>query len=257
MEPQRLAAGQGWQWIKQGYALFMKAPLLWVVLLLICFFAVAGLSAVPVVGEPLTSLLLPVVLVGLMTGCRALEHGEELELAHLFSGFRQRTAQLVTLGGIALVGQFLIFGVMMMVGGATLVGILMSGQPVEDPEIIKQAISGAGIAILLGVTLFSVLLMSMQFAPMLVYFNGATPLEAMKLSLRAFIDNIGPMLVYSVTFMLLAILASIPMMLGWLVLMPLVFTSLYACYCDILPIAKEGAQPSAKSDVFTPDKGVF
>lgn len=257
MEPQRLQTGQGWQWIKQGYALFMKAPLLWIVVLLICFIAVAGLSAVPVVGEPLASLLLPAVLVGLMVGCRALEHGEELELAHLFSGFRQHTAQLVTLGGIALVGQFLIFGVMMMVGGATLVSILMSGQPVEDPEIIRQAMSGAGIAILLGITLFSVLLMSMQFAPMLVYFNNATPLEAMKLSLRAFIGNIGAMSVYGVTFMFLAILASIPMMLGWLVLMPLVFTSLYACYCDIFPAAKEGEQPSAKSDVFTPDKGMF
>src|SRR3990167_3385734 len=257
MEPQRLAAGQGWQWIKQGYALFMKAPLLWVVLLLICFFAVAGLSAVPVVGEPLTSLLLPVVLVGLMTGCRALEHGEELELAHLFSGFRQRTAQLVTLGGIALVGQFLIFGVMMMVGGATLVGILMSGQPVEDPEIIRQAITGAGLAILLGITLFSVLLMAMQFAPMLVYFNNVAPVDAMKLSLRAFLANVGPMLVYGATFMFLAILASIPMMLGWLVLMPLVFTSLYACYRDIFPAAKEGAPPPAKDDAFTPDKGAF
>jgi len=104
-----------------------------------------------------------------MAGCRALQQGEELELAHLFSGFQHRTAQLVTLGGIALVGQFMIFGVMMMVGGATLVGILMSGQPVEDPEIIKQAISGASAAILLGVTLFSVLVMSMQFAPMLVF----------------------------------------------------------------------------------------
>jgi uncharacterized membrane protein len=255
MEPQHLAAGQGWQWIKQGYALFMKAPLLWIVVVLICFIAAAGLSAVPVVGEPLTSLLLPVVLAGLMAGCRALEHGEELELAHLFSGFQQRTAQLVTLGGIALVGQFLIFGVMMMVGGATLVGILMSGQPVEDPEIIKQAISGAGIAVLLGITLFSVLLMTMQFAPMLVYFNNATPLEAMKLSLRAFIDNIGPMLVYGVTFMLLAILASIPMMLGWLVLMPVMFTSLYACYRDIFPAEKEN-QP-ASGDAFTPDQGVF
>lgn len=255
MEPQHLAAGQGWQWIKQGYALFMKAPLLWIVVVLICFIAAAGLSAVPVVGEPLTSLLLPVVLAGLMAGCRALEHGEELELAHLFSGFQQHTTQLVTLGGIALVGQFLIFGVMMMVGGATLVGILMSGQPVEDPEIIKQAISGAGIAVLLGITLFSVLLMTMQFAPMLVYFNNATPLEAMKLSLRAFIDNIGPMLVYGVTFMLLAILASIPMMLGWLVLMPIMFTSLYACYRDIFPAEKEN-QP-ASGDAFTPDQGVF
>lgn len=255
MEPKHLQAGQGWQWIKQGYALFMKAPLLWMVLLLICFIAAVGLSAVPLVGEPLASLLLPVVLAGLMVGCRALEHGEELELAHLFSGFRQRTAQLVTLGGIALVGQFLIFGAMMMVGGAALVGILMSGQPVGDPEIVKQAVSGAGIAVLLGLTLFSVLLMAMQFAPMLVYFNNATPLEAMKLSLRAFVNNIGAMLVYGVTFMLLAILASIPMMLGWLVLLPIVFTSLYACYCDIFPAAKEN-QP-ASGDAFTPDQGVF
>lgn len=257
MEPQRLQAGQGWQWIKQGYALFMKAPLLWIVVLLICFIAAIGLSAVPVVGEPLASLLLPVVMVGLMVGCRALEHGDELELAHLFSGFQQRTTQLVTLGGIALVGQFLIFGVMMMVGGATLVGILMSGQPVADPEIIRQAITGAGFAILLGVTLFSVLLMAMQFAPMLVYFNNVAPIDAMKLSLRAFLANIGPMLVYGATFMLLAILASIPMMLGWLVLLPIVFTSLYACYRDIFPAVKEGAQPSIENDVFTPDKGAF
>jgi len=256
MEPQSLATNRGWEWIKQGYALFMKAPLLWVVVLLICFIAVAVLSAVPVVGEPLASLLLPAVLVGLMVGCRALEHGDELELAHLFSGFQQRTAQLVTLGGIALVGQFLIFGAMMMVGGATLVGILMSGQPVEDPEIIRQAVSGAGIAILLGITLFSVLLMTMQFAPMLVYFNNFAPIDAMKLSLRAFLANIGPMLVYGVTFMFLAILASIPMMLGWLVLLPIMFTSLYACYRDIFPAVKE-EPPSIESDVFTPDKGAF
>ena len=244
MEPQSLAAGQGWQWIKQGYALFMKAPLLWMVLLLICFIAVAGLSAVPVVGEPLASLLLPAVLVGLMVGCRALEHGEELELAHLFSGFQQHTAQLVTLGGIALVGQFLIFGVMIMVGGATLVGILMSGQPVEDPEVIRQAITGAGLAVLLGVTLFSALVMSMQFAPMLVFFNNMAPVAAMKLSMRAFLNNAGPMLVYGMTFVLLAILASLPMMLGWLVLMPVVFTSVYAAYCDIFPAVKEsGSAP--------------
>ena len=245
MEPQRLAAAQGWQWIKQGYALFMKAALLWVAIVLICFFAAAGLSAVPVVGEPLASLLLPVVLAGLMSGCRALERGDELELAHLFGGFRRHTSQLVTLGGIALVGQFMILGAMMMVGGAALVSILASGQPVEDPEIIRQAASGASVAVLLGLVLFSVLVMAMQFAPMLVYFNNATPVEAMKLSLRAFLVNIGPMMVYGAIFMLLAILATIPMMLGWLVLMPIVFTSLYASYCGIFPEEKQSPQPSA------------
>jgi len=256
MEPQRLAAGQGWQWIKQGYALFMKAPLLWVVLLLICFIAAVGLSAVPVVGEPLASLLLPAVLAGLMAGCRALEHGEELELAHLFSGFQQRTAQLVTLGGIALVGQFVIFGVMMMVGGATLVSILMSGQTPQDPEIIRQAVSGAGIAVLLGFTLFSVLVMAMQFAPMLVFFNNVAPVTAMKLSFRAFLHNIGPMSVYGLIIIFLSILATIPMMLGWLVLMPIMFTSAYAAYCGIFP-AEKGSQQQPQNEFFKRDDQTF
>ena len=239
MEPKHLTAGHGWEWIKQGYALFMKAPLLWIVLLLICLIAAIALSSVPVVGEPMASLLMPVVLAGLMAGCRDLLGGEELELAHLFRGFQQHTTHLVTLGGISLVSQFLIFGLMMLVGGSDLVNLLMSGQPDVDPEVILQSVSGAGFAFLLGIILFSLLIMAMQFAPLLVFFNGITPLTAMKLSLRAFVNNIGAMLVYGVTFMMLAILASLPMMIGWLILMPLVFTSLYASYCEIFPTMKE------------------
>jgi uncharacterized membrane protein len=104
---------------------------------------------------------------------------------------------------------------------------------------MMQAVSGAGLAVLLGIILFIVLIMAMQFAPLLVFFNDVTPLMAMKLSLRAFVNNIGAMLVYGMTFMLLAILASIPMMLGWLILLPLVFTSLYASYSEIFPADKE------------------
>ena len=251
MEPQRLKTGRGWEWIKQGYALFMKAPLLWIVLLFICVIAALGLSMVPVVGEPLVSLLMPAILVGLMAGCRALSQDEELELMHLFSGFKQHTSPLVTLGGISLVGQLLIFGVMMLVGGATLVSILMSGQPDTDPNVIMQAVAGASFAVLLGLVLFSLLMMAMQFAPMLVFFRNVPPVQAMKLSLRAFLHNVGPMLVYGVTFMFLAILASLPMMLGWLVLLPLVFTSLYASYSDIFPPVKEADSTPPEGDVIS------
>ncbi|HEX5338759.1 MAG TPA: hypothetical protein VFW53_10020, partial [Gallionella sp.] len=118
---------------------------------------------------------------------------------------------------------------------------LMSGQPVEDPEVIKQAVAGAGFAVLIGLVLFSALVMAMQFAPMLVFFRNIAPVMALKLSLRAFINNVGAMLVYGIVFITLAILASIPMMLGWLVLMPMVFTSVYACFCDIFPADKETA----------------
>jgi len=257
MEPKHLTAGHGWEWIKQGYALFMKAPLLWIVLLLICVAAAVALSSVPVVGEPLVSLLMPVVLAGLMAGCRDLLKGEELELAHLFRGFQQHTAQLVTLGGISLVSQFLIFGLMMLVGGAALVSILMSGQPNVEPEVIIQAASGAGLAMLLGIILFSVLVMAMQFAPLLVFFNDVTPLTAMKLSLRAFLNNIGSMLVYGMTLMFLAILASLPMMLGWLILLPMVFTSLYASYSEIFPAEKESGGAPQQGDIFSSDDKTF
>jgi uncharacterized membrane protein len=253
MEPQRLPAKRGWDWIKQGYALFIRAPILWIVLLFICVMAAVGISSVPVVGEPLISLLMPAILVGLMVGCRALSQDEELELAHLLSGFKQHTSQLVTLGGISLVGQYLIFGAMMMVGGATLVGILMSSQPVADPNIMIEAATGAGFAVLLGIVLFSLLMMAMQFAPMLVYFRNVPPVQAMKLSLRAFLHNVGPMLVYGMTFMFLAVLASLPMMLGWLVLLPLVFTSLYASYSDIFPPVKDISSTQLEGDVIGRD----
>jgi uncharacterized membrane protein len=253
MEPQHLQTKQGWEWIKQGYALFIKAPLLWIVLLFICVIAAVGLSSVPIVGEPLVSLLMPAILVGLMAGCRALSQDEELELAHLFSGFKQHTSQLVTLGGISLVGQLLIFGVMMMVGGATLVGILMGGQPDTDPNVMMQAVAGAGFAVLLGIVLFSLLMMAMQFAPMLVFFRNVPPVHAMKLSLRAFLHNVGPMLVYGITFLFLAILATLPMMLGWLVLLPLVFTSLYASYCDIFPPLKKAGSTPLEGEVIGRD----
>jgi hypothetical protein len=36
--------------------------------------------------------------------------------------------------------------------------------------------------------------------------------------------------------MAFAILATLPMMLGWLVLLPVVFTSLYVSYSEIFPV---------------------
>ena len=244
MEPRHVKPGQGWVWIKQGYALFIKAPLLWIVLLFICVIASLAISTIPVAGEPLVSLLMPAILIGLMAGCRALDQGEELELAHLFSGFKRHTSQLVTLGGISLLWQYLIFGVMMLVGGATLVNILMHSQPDMNSPAMMQAVAGASLAVLLGIVLLCLLLMAMQYAPMLVFFRNVPPLHAMKLSLRAFRVNAGAMLVYGITFLFLAILASLPMFLGWLVAFPLWFTSLYASYCDIFPpLENTGTMP--------------
>lgn len=257
MEAQRLQAGRGWEWIKQGYALFMKAPLLWAVLMMICLVAIIVLAMIPILGEPLVTLIMPVVVVGLMAGCRALHNGEELELPHLLSGLQKHAAQLITLGGITLIAQYLILGAMILVGGGALVTILMSSTDVTDPNIILKAVAGAGLSVLVGIGLFSVLLMATQFAPMIVYFNNAPPVAAMKLSFKAFTTNIMPMLVYGITFVFLAILASLPMFLGWLILLPVMFTSVYAAYIDIFPPIKDAAAAAIPNDIFSRDESHF
>ena len=235
MEARTVNIANGWIWIKQGYWLFKKSPVLLVVLTAIAVVSLMGIAAIPVVGDPLATLLFPVIFAGFMLGCRALEHGEELELAHLFAGFHGHATQLVALGGINLVSQLLILGAMALTGGATLVSILMSGHHAEDPTVLTQAIAGAGLALLLGIALFTLLLMAMQFAPMLILFDKISPVTAMKTSFRACLHNLMPLMMYGAMLLPFAILASVPLMMGWLILLPVMITSLYAAYRDLFP----------------------
>jgi len=239
MEARKVNIANGWLWIKQGYWLFKKSPVLWMVLAAVGAIGLIGISTIPVIGDPLATLLFPVLLAGYMLGCHALEHDEELELSHLFAGFKNNTTQLVTLGGISLISQMLILGVMMLTGGAALVSILMSGKPVDNPEILVQAAAGAGIALMLGMTLFSVLLMSMQFAPMLIIFDKMSPIDALKTSLQACLRNILPLSLYGAMMLLFMMIASMPIMLGWLVLLPVIIGSMYAIYRDLFPTPTE------------------
>lgn len=254
MEAKKLMAGTGWLWIKQGNYLFKKSPILWVVLTLIGIVGLIGFASIPVVGDPLATLLFPVMFAGLLLGCRALEHDEELELAHLFGGFHHNTQQLITLGGLNLVGQLLIFGVMKLSGGAALVDILMNNSPAEDPAVIAQAVAGAGFAIVLGLILFTVLLLATQFAPMLVVFDKVSPFEALKASLRGCWLNLAPLSVYGIMMMLFAVAASLPMMLGWFILMPIMITSIYAAYRGIFPGAEAEQTDAVTAEAATPDQ---
>ena len=101
---------------------------------------------------------------------------------------------------------------------------------------MRRAFAGAGISLLLGMTLFFVLLMAMQFAPMLVLFDKVAPWPALKISLQAFLRNALPLTVYGLLLLPFAVFASMPMMLGWLILMPVLITSVYAAYRDFFPI---------------------
>jgi uncharacterized membrane protein len=59
------------------------------------------------------------------------------------------------------------------------------------------------------------------------------PIEAIKESFMGCLKNILPFLVYSIVLVVLGVVASIPLGLGWLVLGPTLVGSVYASYRDI------------------------
>lgn len=238
MEARQVEAGQGWQWIAQGFALFRKNPLIWLALLLVYIVIVFALSVVPIVGGLIVALLSPVFAAGFLMGCKALEKDEELELAHLFAGFKTNTSQLVTVGGLYLVGYILIIGLVMMLGGGSLLGMLVLGQQ-PDPALMAGAMGGMMIAMLIGLALLVPLLMAYWFAPALVVFHDVAPVEAMKLSFAACWRNMLAFTIYGLLTFVLAVLAAIPFGLGLFVLVPTLTATLYTSYKDIFAVEAE------------------
>ena len=169
MQVTQVDAKQGWLWIVHGFALFRRVPLGWIILCTTLLLIAATLSLIPMAGQFIFTLLSPVFLAGLMIGCRSLEQGGGLEFSHLFAGFRSNTASLITIGGIYLVGQVLILGVFMLVGGDVLMGLLLEGKRVDENEL--KSVSGDMLtASLVALTLSIPLMMAAWFASLLVVF---------------------------------------------------------------------------------------
>jgi uncharacterized membrane protein len=243
MEARAVDAGRGWQWIVDGFTLFKKNPVIWIAL--VVALAVLWIVSwfIPLLGPLLFNLLSPVFFAGLMIGCRAVDENRELEIAHLFAGFRY-AGPLVTVGGVYLVGTIVVIGiVVLLTGSAALSGVL--SKSTADVEAMATALRSMALAFAIGAAVYIPLLMMIWFAPLLVVFNGLPPVEAMKLSFAACLKNMLPFLVYGVVILVLWFIASIPFLLGLLVLLPVLFCSVYASYKDIFAPAGSPATPSS------------
>jgi hypothetical protein len=232
MEVRQVDGKQGWQWIVTGFLLFRRVPVVWIILCTTLLLIAATLALIPVAGQFIFTLLSPVFLAGLMIGCRTLERGGQLEIAHLLAGFRSTATPLITIGGIYLVGQVLIFGAAMLIGGETMRDLLIAGKRVDENGL-QEVMSSSLSALLVALTLSIPLMMAAWFAPLLVIFKNMPAVEAMRLSFFACVKNIVAFQIYGFTLVVLTIIATIPYGLGLFVLVPTLFASIYASYKDI------------------------
>ena len=223
-----VGAGRGWSWIAEGWGLFKAQPWLWMLVWVALLVLLLVLNFIPLLGPIANAILWPVFSAGLAIGCRAIAQGERLEFGHLFAGFRDRLGTLAGVGAITfgislVVGLAVAFG--MGVGFATLFG----GATPATMEAGMTALLAALVMLALLLPLF----MAVWFAPALVVFHERGAVEAMKESFTGCLRNVVPFLVYGVAGLALAVLASIPFGLGWLVLGPVFVASIYTGYRDI------------------------
>lgn len=225
-----VSAGRGWDWIASAWRLFRAAPGVWIGMALLWFVIVVFGGMIPFLGPLATSLLWPVFIAGFVAASRNCEQHDSCEFTDLFAGFRERFGPLVIVGVITLAISIAVFLAVFAVMGIGLFA-MMGGN--MDP----RATMATGLTLLLAILIASALLlplaMAAWFAPPLVLFNDMASLEAMKASFAGCLKNMLPFIVYGLVLFAAAIVATLPLGLGWLVLGPVLAASVYTAYRDI------------------------
>lgn len=217
---------------------------------LLIFVGILVLGLVPLIGTVAVQILLQVMVGGMLWVCARSARGERFRFRDFFEGFRRHTGNLAMIGLLYVLALVAAFMVLMLGFGGGLISRLFYGEAVADGVFA----AGLGAAALTFMGIWMVLLLTLWFAPALVIFAGRPPLEAMQLSFRASLRNLGAMLllglILSVVLFLgfglfpllvVALVPSpvLPVLLGiepialWLLLLPLISGAAYASFEDI------------------------
>ena len=231
----RVPTGNGWNWIAAAWSIFRRAAGIWIgmILLLCVIYSVLTLCAVygvfPFVAVVAMTLLYPIFAAGLVITSRTIDQGGDPKFKQLFAGFRHRVGALLTVGAVYLVANLVITAAVFGLLGVDLSGV----GPQAAPELLMMQLAKLTIAVLLVLALLLPFVMAIWFAPALIAFQELGPLQAMKQSFLGCLKNVLPFLLYGVILLVAGAVASVPALLGWLVLGPVTAASLYTAYRDI------------------------
>ena len=224
-------AGHGWTWIASGWELFKRQPGIWVAIAIIAIVIFIAYYFMRAFGSILGILLTPVFTAGVVIGAKSLDEGRKLEIAHLFAGFTNRFGALIAVGAIYLALLLAIVVVSARVTGVS-VSVMLGASPDLASATIGEIISIL-LAWLIALGLMVPVFMAVWFAPPLAVFNELGAFDALKASFVGCLKNTVPFLIYGLILLGFAVLASIPLCLGWLVLGPVIGASIYTSYRDI------------------------
>ncbi len=85
-------------WLRQGWAMFLVNPGIWIGVTVLLLVILMAISIVPLFGQIAAHLLVPLFGAGMFRVCRRMSSNEEPEISDLFAGFHHQAGQLVMVG---------------------------------------------------------------------------------------------------------------------------------------------------------------
>jgi hypothetical protein len=133
---QKLPAKNGWLWIKQGFSLFRKKPAELSTLFLAYMFLMLALGIVPIIGQLLPLILVPVFAIAFMQACIYVEKDQRVYPSLLLAGFRTpQFKSLLVLGVLYLLAALVAIGASSLVDGGVLWQTMVSHGDLEVSDV--------------------------------------------------------------------------------------------------------------------------
>lgn len=228
---QKLPATAGWLWVKEGFVLFRKQPAEISTLFLAYMFLMLAVGIVPLVGQILPLMLIPVFSMGFMQACVHIEQGKKVYPNLLLTGFRSPAfRKLLVLGLLYLLAAVLAVAASAVVDGGVFWQI-MSGSKALDPETIRQ--SNLSTAMLCAAAVYTPAFMAFWYAAPLVAWQNMGVGKALFYSFFAVKRAGGAFLVYGLAWVLIGVV--LPTLLSSIV--ALIFGKAFAVMIVLLSVS--------------------
>ncbi len=241
---EKLPAGAGWLWVKEGFALFRKQPAEMATLFLSYLFLMFAVGVLPFLGQILPILLVPVFSMAFMQACVHIEQGKKVYPNLLLTGFRKPAAKrLLVLGILYLAAAVLAIAASALVDGGTFWKV-MTGREALDVAAARE--SNMSLAMMSAALVYTPAAMAFWYAAPLVAWQDMGVGKALFYSFFAVKRCARAFLVYGLAWMLIGVLlpaivsSLIGMLLGtaagmMLTLLTLSLVMTVVMYCSFYP----------------------
>ncbi len=240
----KLPANTGWIWVKEGFALFRKQPVEMATLFLAYMFVMLAIGIMPVLGQILPLVLVPVFSMAFMEACLNIEQGRKVYPNLLVTFFRTPALRrLLTLGVLYLLAAVLAVAASALVDGGVFWQV-MGGSKQLDEDTIRN--SHMSLAMIFSAVVYTPAAMAFWYAAPLIAWQEMGLGKALFYSFFAVLRSGKAFLVYGMSWILIGVVfpALVSSILALLVakgivvvivLLPLSLVLTVVMYCSFYP----------------------